>query len=51
MSADLLSDVKPTNNGTHLSVVGKDMTEIPNDLHSRFGSGIEEIDFSFNQIS
>lgn len=49
--ADALGDIVATNNNTHLGIVGRDLEEIPQELHGRFGSAVESLDFSFNQIS
>jgi len=43
--------IELTNNGTHLSLVGKDLASIPRDLHGRFGGSIQSLDFSFNQLT
>lgn len=47
----VLNDVELTNNGTHLSIVGKDLKSIPRELHGRFGGSILSLDLSFNQLT
>jgi hypothetical protein len=46
-----LNDIEVTNNGTHLSIVGKDLKSIPRELHGRFGGSIQSLDLSFNQLT
>eukprot|EP01080_Neovahlkampfia_damariscottae_P008255 gene8255-79_t len=43
-------NLKLTNNQTHLSVAARDIEEIPDNLYSLFGTQIESLDFSYNQI-
>lgn len=45
-----LDEVQATNNGTQVSIVGKDLESIPAGLYQKFGSSIASIDLSFNQI-
>lgn len=50
MSNNTLGDLKLVNNGKQLSIVGRDLTEIPDVLQMKF-SNVEAIDLSFNKIS
>jgi hypothetical protein len=47
---DALQGIETTENGHHLSIVGRDIESIPDDLVDRFGASIRALDFSFNQI-
>ncbi|KAF0978601.1 hypothetical protein FDP41_002421 [Naegleria fowleri] len=49
-SDDVLDGCQLTNHGKHLSVVSKDLSIIPSSIFSRFGVGIESLDFSFNNL-
>ncbi|KAL9658291.1 hypothetical protein ABK040_015611 [Willaertia magna] len=50
-SQDPLDDAQLTNNGKHLSIVGKDLKIVPPNIYSKYGSNIESLDFSFNQLT
>lgn len=48
---NIFEGVELSNNGTHLSLVGKDLDHVPKNIHSHFGSSIESLDLSFNNIT
>ncbi|KAL0481595.1 hypothetical protein AKO1_012513 [Acrasis kona] len=47
---DTLEGISTTNNGTHLSIIGRDLESIPTDLASQFGEGITELHLNHNNI-
>jgi len=40
-----------TLNGKQLSLVGANLTQVPSDLSRTYGSSVEDLDFSFNQLT
>lgn len=46
----ILKEAKLTENGTHLSLVGKGLDHIPREIHGKFGSYIVSLDLSWNDI-